>query len=325
MSPSFTEFLLSFIGPYTSMLTAGFIAIVVVLIVLPKVVTPRSDPLDRLRNDPNKPTAVADDNPVESLSRHSERSSKLAKFAHILEAQDEEQLSETRKMLIRAGYRDRDAARTLVAAQILLGIGLLVVGLLYVMLLGGNMSLHKIILSVILPGMVGYYGPKYWLKNRVESRQEAILQALPDALDLMLICIEAGQSLDQAIIRVSSEIVEGFPDLGEELEIVAQEIKAGKDKASVLRAFADRCDLPDIRSFVTVLIQSQSFGTSIAEALRVYAAEMRDKRVMRAEEKANVIPTKMTMGTMAFCVPPLLIILVGPALIGIAQTLGGGF
>jgi tight adherence protein C len=140
---------------------------------------------------------------------------------------------------------------------------------------------------------------------------------------MMLVCVEAGQSLDQSILRVSKEIRAGYPALADEFELVSQEVKAGKDRIAVLKGFAERAGVADVSSFVTVLIQSASFGTSIAEALRVYAAEMRDKRVMRAEEKANVLPTKLTLGTMLFTVPPLMIILIGPSVYGIAKTLGG--
>ena len=136
---------------------------------------------------------------------------------------------------------------------------------------------------------------------------------------MLLVCVEAGQSLDQAIVRVSKELKAAFPALAEEFETIAAEVKAGKDKASVMRSFAERSGVPDVSSFVTVMIQSQTFGASIAEALRVYAAEMRDKRVMRAEEKANKLPTKMTLGTMFFTVPPLLIILVGPSVYDMLQ------
>ena len=123
---------------------------------------------------------------------------------------------------------------------------------------------------------------------------------------------------------MAREIEPSYPALAGEFLMVAQEMKAGKDKPDVLRAMADRCDINDITSFVTVLIQSASFGTSIADALRVYAAEMRDKRVMRGRlRSANVLPTKLTVGTMMFCVPPLLIILIGPSLHGIADALGG--
>ena len=136
---------------------------------------------------------------------------------------------------------------------------------------------------------------------------------------MMLVCVEAGQSLDQSIVRVAKEIRASFPALADEFEIVSLQIKAGKDKATVLGDMSERCGVQDVSSFVTVLIQSATFGTSIAEALRVYGEEMRDKRVMRAEEKANKLPTKMTLATMMLTVPPLLIILVGPSVHGITK------
>jgi len=136
--------------------------------------------------------------------------------------------------------------------------------------------------------------------------------------------VEAGQALDQSIIRVATEIRAGYPALADEFDIVANEMKAGKDRITVLRDMSERAGVPDVSSFVTVLIQSTSFGTSIADALRVYASEMRDKRVMRAEEKANVLPTKLTLGTMLFCLPPLLIILIGPSIYDIYKNLNGG-
>jgi tight adherence protein C len=131
--------------------------------------------------------------------------------------------------------------------------------------------------------LIGYMGPKYWVNRRLQSRQEEITNGFPDSLDMMLVCVEAGQSLDQSILRVAKEIKAGYPALAEEFEMVSQEMKAGKDRISVLRDMSERCGVQDVASFVTVLIQSASFGTSIADALRVYAGEMRDKRVTRAE------------------------------------------
>ena len=163
--------------------------------------------------------------------------------------------------------------------------------------------------------------PKYWVTKRQQKRQEEITNGFPDALDMMLVCVEAGQSMDQSIIRVSSEIKAGFPALAEEFAAVAHEMKAGKDRVHVLKDMAERAGVTDVSSFVTVLVQSTTFGTSIADALRVYAAEMRDKRVMRAEEKANVLPTKLTLGTMMFTVPPLMIILIGPSVYNVYDTL----
>jgi tight adherence protein C len=253
--------------------------------------------------------------PTKKSLRMGSGSDKLDKFAGFLEPQSEEEMSTARMKMTRAGYRGRNAVRTFHAVQFALGIFFLICGMVYAIVASatGEVSTTTLILAVLIPGAVGYYLPKYWIDKRIEARQQQIQDGFPDALDLLLVCVEAGQSLDQGIIRVSKELAAGYPALAEEFGIVSAEVKAGKEKITVLRSFAERCGVADVASFVTVMIQSQTFGTSIAEALRVYASEMRDKRVMRAEEKANKLPTKMTLGTMMFTVPPLLVILVGPS------------
>jgi tight adherence protein C len=208
-------------------------------------------------------------------------------------------------------------------SQFALGIGLLVLGVVYTLFMAtqGTVSTQTMVLSTIGPGAVGYYLPQYWVNSRVKKRQAEIVCGFPDALDMMLVCVEAGQSMDQSIIRVARESRAGYPALADEFDMVAQEIKAGKERTMVMRDMSERVGIPDVASFVTTLVQSATFGTSIAEALRVYSAEMRDKRVMRAEEKANTLPTKLTLGTMLFTLPPLLIILIGPSIHNIAVTL----
>ncbi|MEM7709410.1 MAG: type II secretion system F family protein [Pseudomonadota bacterium] len=310
-------------GPDAMIYLAGAAGLVLVLLALPLLMTKKVEPLDRIATQ-RKAQQVEALGGEAKLSRHGARNEHLAKYAQYLDPQDEEEMSKTRLMLIRAGYAHKDAVRTLIAAQFVLGLGLLFLGVIYILFLGEDMSPVSQFFYAVGPGIVGYYAPRYWIQKRVAKRQEEIQEGFPDALDLLLVCVEAGQSLDQSIIRVATEIEPSYPALASEFLMVAQEMKAGKDKSDVLRAMSERCDINDITSFVTVLIQSQSFGTSIADALRVYASEMRDKRVMRAEEKANVLPTKLTVGTMMFCVPPLLIILIGPSLFGIAETLGGG-
>ena len=202
-----------------------------------------------------------------------------------------------------------------------LGLGFLFLGVIYFLLFkaGGETGTQEMLLYILGPGALGYLLPKYWVTKRQQKRQEEITDGFPDSLDMMLVCVEAGQSMDQSIIRVANEIKASYPALAEEYEIVSHQIKAGRDKPSVLNEMAERCGVQDISSFVTVLVQSQTFGTSVADALRVYAGEMRDKRVMRAEEKANKLPTKMTLATMMLTVPPLLIILVGPSVLGILK------
>ena len=288
------------------------------------------DRLDRLHGDGGRPSQQHQSKaePVPQSTglklRHDPGGRGLASLAPYLEPQDQKEFSEIRLKLTRAGYRSRSAVSTFFFLRVTLGLGLLGVGLIFYLLTAGdNTSIPKMMMYVAIPGGIGYMGPNYWVTRRLQERQEEITHGFPDSLDLMLVCVEAGQSLDQAILRVSQEIRVGYPVLSEEFEIVANEVRAGKDRVTVLRDMAERCGVSDVSSFVTVLIQSASFGTSIASALRVYGAEMRDKRVMRAEEKANTLPTKLTLGTMLFTVPPLLIILIGPSVYDIMNTLGG--
>ena len=324
---SINEMLIEKLGPLGPLIAVGGLGLLLVLLVLPSMMKKRVDPLTKFRESTRGTTANLQSRAPKpgKASKKSLRigggSDKLDKFANFLEPKDEEEMSTARMRMTRAGYRGRNAVRTFHAIQFSLGIFCLVLGVIYAIISSatGEVSTTQLVMAVLLPGGAGYYLPKYWVERRVKSRQGEIQNGFPDALDLLLVCVEAGQSLDQGIIRVSKELAAGYPALAEEFELVSNEVKAGKDKISVLRAFADRCGVPDVASFVTVMIQSQTFGTSIAEALRVYASEMRDKRVMRAEEAANKLPTKMTLGTMMFTLPPLLIILVGPSVYDMIQ------
>jgi tight adherence protein C len=308
------------LGDFGPLLAVGGLGLVMVLGTLSLIFLQKPDPLDRLKTSAGTVSAgTGQGKPL----RAGAKNKKLDKYASFLEPQDKKQLSEIRLKLMQAGYRHRDAVRYFHAAQMGLALGLLVLGVLYFLLFksGQDTSINETLLYILGPGVVGYMIPKYWVTKRQQKRQEEIQDGFPDSLDMMLVCIEAGQSLDQAILRVAREIHPSYPALAEEYEIVSLQAKAGRDKASVLNEMGERCGVQDISSFVTVLIQSQTFGTSIGEALRVYAGEMRDKRVMRAEEKANKLPTKMTLATMMLTVPPLLIILVGPSVLGIMELL----
>ena len=308
------------LGPSGPILAIGFLGLVMIILALPVMLKPRKDPLDRL-----KAQQVVTGNKGDAL-RKATGSDKLEKFSHFLEPQDQEEYSSVRLKLLQAGYRTKNAVRIYHFAQFALGIVGLLLGTAYVFWQSriAPVTSTNMVLWALGPGLVGYMLPKYWVTRRQKTRQQEITNGFPDSLDMMLVCVEAGQSLDQSILRVAKELRTGFPDLADEYELVSYETKAGKDKTQVLRDMAERCGVSDISSFVTVLIQSQQFGTSIAEALRVYAGEMRDKRVMRAEEKANTLPTKMTLATMMLTVPPLLIILIGPSVYGIYTMLSGG-
>jgi tight adherence protein C len=310
-------------GELGPMIVVGLLGVLLIILVLPAVLKPNKDPFSRLKTDGEDGGEVRAKGGKARGLRVGGKDQRLDRFSQYLQPQNVDELSASQLTMIRAGYRSKGAVQMFHFLQLVGGIGGLVIGTLYLLIAGGG-SAQASIITVLLPGCIGYYAPKYWVQRRLQVRQEQIIQGFPDALDLMLVCVEAGQSLDQSINRVSKEIETSYPSLAEEFQIVAYEMKAGKEKSRVLRDMGERVDVQDINSFVTTLIQSATFGTSIAESLRVYAEEMRDKRVMRAEEKANKLPTKLTLGTMMFCVPPLLIILIGPSVYGIAQMLGGG-
>ena len=316
-----TTTLTDMMGPAGPLFAVGGLGLLLILLTLPAMLNRKAEPFDKLKEQ-RKSGVVKPGN----MLRTAKKVDKLEKFATFLEPQSAEEMTASRMRMLRAGYRSKNAVRIFHFCQLVLGVGLLAIGTIYALVQSQTAPLttNQMLMYTVLPGAIGYYIPKYWINKRLKERQAEIVSGFPDALDMMLVCVEAGQSLDQSIIRVAKESRAGYPALAEEFEIVAQEVKAGKERVSVLKDMSERVGISDVASFVTTLVQSATFGTSIAEALRIYSAEMRDKRVMRAEEKANTLPTKLTLGTMMFCLPPLLVILIGPSLYGIATQLGGG-
>lgn len=314
------EFTTAALGPLGVFYILGFFGFLMVLLSAPLAFKTKPDPLNKLKGSSVIVPGGEKDKPVR-LRYDGGGNRQLDRFKPLLEPKDQKELTATRLKLIQAGYRSSNSVSTYHLARFVLGVLFLAAGTLYVLFQKETPNLTILILTVLGPGLIGYYLPDYWVERRKEIRKEDITNGFPDSLDLMLVCVEAGQSLDQSILRVATEVKKGYPNLAEEFETVSNEMRAGKDRVTVLRDMGERCGVSDISAFVTVLVQSATFGTSIADALRIYASEMRDKRVMRAEEKANTLPTKLTLGTMMFCVPPLLIILVGPSFYDISQTL----
>ena len=312
------------LGPMGPLYLVAGLGVLLVLIALPIMVKKTPEPFDKIKIQRTAETA-----PKQQDLRMGSKGGageKLQKFSTFLEPQNAEDMSASRLKLHRAGYRAKNAVQLFHFAQLVLGLGFLILGVAYTLFTSGQQEVttQMMVLSTIGPGAVGYYLPIYWVQRRMQMRQEEITSGFPDALDMMLVCVEAGQSLDQSIMRVAKESRAGYPALADEFDTVAHEVKAGKERVAVLKDMSERVGIADVSSFVTTLVQSATFGTSISEALRVYSAEMRDKRVLRAEEKANTLPTKLTLGTMLFTVPPLMIILIGPSVHGITKSLGGG-
>ena len=256
----------------------------------------------------------------ESVLRRERPDDRLSQFARYLEPNDPRELSDARMRMMRAGYQSRFALRFYTLMRGVLGVGFGIIGGLVGVSLANVVTMVPLL--TLIGGLSGYLLPVYWVTRRIQVRQEAVQDGFPDSLDMLLVCVEAGQSLDQAISRVSEEIEVAHPILAEEYQLLSLQLRAGRDRVGALRGFGERVDLQDVRSCMSALVQSSEMGTSISGALRIYAIEMRDKRAARAEEKANVLPVKLALGTMAFTVPPLLLILLGPAIIRLLEGVG---
>jgi tight adherence protein C len=167
----------------------------------------------------------------------------------------------------------------------------------------------------------GYFSPILWLRYATNRRKEKLLEAFPDALDLMVVCVEAGLGLDAAISRVSGEIRFAHKELAEEFNLVSLELRTGLSRAEALKNLSRRIDLEEVGSLVALLVQTDKFGTSIGQSLRVHSDAMRVNRQLRAEELAAKLPVKMLFPLVFFIFPSLFVIVVGPAAIKIARTL----
>lgn len=223
-------------------------------------------------------------------------------------------VSRTRAWLIQAGLRDAMHVNYYFGARVLGA----VVGFAVVALVAG---FDNPMLVVGVPAL-GFILPRFILKRMIKDRQMRIRLALPDALDLTVICVEAGLALDQALMRVGQDLHHAHPDLSDEFHLVNLEMRAGKPRAEALRNLVDRTGVDDIRSLVGTLIQTDRFGTSVAQALRVHSDSLRTERRQRAEEQAAKTTIKMVPPLVIFVLPSIIFVTIGPAVISLIRQLG---
>jgi tight adherence protein C len=220
----------------------------------------------------------------------------------------------TRQRLIRAGYRDEGTVKYFYGAQVLTPLVLCIIAA--VSGLGRLSPLFVYGMALIL----GYMGPGFWLSNRIKKRQKRLRLGLPDVLDLLIICIEAGLSMDQATARTAAELSKAQPELCDELSVVVLEQRAGRPRADSWRNMADRTDVDSVRNLVSMLIQSEQLGTSIARTFRIHADTLRTQRVQAVEEAAAKLTVKLLFPLVFFIFPSLFIVVLGPAIISIMAT-----
>lgn len=236
-------------------------------------------------------------------------------------SQDAGQAPGTRMLLLHAGFRSASAVQVYWATRVLLPL-LLLVGSLLVLPLVANVSLTSGLLAAGIVVGLGWLTPALYVERRKDARQTRLRGAFPDALDLMVVCVESGLALPQAIERVAEEMSVSQVELAEELATVNAEIRAGIPSATALANLAERTGLEDMRGLVSLLAQSIRFGTSVADTLRIYAEEFRDRRTQAAEEQAAKIGTKLVF-PLIFCLwPSFFLVAIGPAMIGVLKAFG---
>ena len=220
-----------------------------------------------------------------------------------------------RSRLVAAGYPQEHAPRVYSLVRLITVVGFPVAAIGFLWASGSAPSSTKIYLTGMIAALLGLYLPSVWIRARADRRQRDITNGFPDALDLMLVCVEAGLGLEAAFSRVGMEMTRSHPLLAEQLGSVVLELRAGRSQEDALRRMADRAGTDEIRAFATLLIQSSKLGSSVAQTLRVYAAEMRERRRMRAEEKAHRLPVLLSIPLVCCMLPVMIGVLMLPAVI----------
>ena len=243
----------------------------------------------------------------------------MGPMASFVLPKEEIERSRVTQKLVYAGHRGPNALQTFYAIKAVLCIGLPIVT--YVVAVWfPRVSTDSLMIYALVAAGVGLLAPNIVLDRLVDSRIRKLRNAFPDALDLMVVCVEAGLGLTQSIQRVSDELFVNHPELATELALVNAEMRAGVDSVSALKNLADRTGLEDIRGLVSLLVQTLRFGTGIADSLRVYSEEFRDKRMQKAEEIAAKIGTKLIFPLILFMFPGFFVVAIGPAAIALIDV-----
>jgi len=258
-----------------------------------------------------------------NITNKNEMADKVRSVLGSLKMLQDEQIEKAQKRLMQAGIRSKDLAFVVIFARLVLPVVFGTIIILGVYALDWFPAWSALKRYALVAGtlLLSYKAPDLWLKNKVTKRTQAIRKGLPDALDLLVICAEAGLTVDAAFNRVARELGKAYPELGDEFALTSIELGFLTDRRSAFENLATRIDLEAVRGVVTTMIQTEKYGTPLASALRVLAAEFRNERMMRAEEKAARLPAIMTVPLILFILPVLFIVILGPAACSISDNL----
>ena len=251
----------------------------------------------------------------QSLVRKNHTTERIKDFLSKLQVLQDSQIQDIQQKLAWAGIRKKEYAVAVIFGRLVLPIvfGLIAAGMLYWSNLFPDYSSTKRFMGFAAAVIFGYKAPELYINNIASKRTDAIRKGLPDALDLMVICAEAGLTVDAAFGRVAKELGRAYPELGDEFGLTSIELGFLSERRQAFENLATRVDLEAVRGVVTTMIQTEKYGTPLASALRVLSAEFRNERMMRAEEKAARLPAIMTVPLILFILPTLFIVILGPA------------
>jgi tight adherence protein C len=229
--------------------------------------------------------------------------------------------SKYRQRLLWAGYQEPRAVLLLIGAKV----GLAVLGgagyFLYTTLALRIVPTSRLLAISLFLAVIGFFLPDFWLRNRIKARQREITHALPDVLDLLMVCVEAGMGFDAAVARVAEQPEGRHNPLHQEMLRMHLEVRAGRPRAEALRALGERTGVDDIKSMVTAFVQTEKLGTPLGKTLRVHADSARVKRRHKAEERAHLAPLKMLFPTVFFLMPSFFLVTMAPSLLGLVRLL----
>jgi tight adherence protein C len=244
-------------------------------------------------------------------------------FARLVKPSGGEDLSRLNRSLIHAGYRSENAVEIFLGVKLLLP-PLAIIGLWQINVhLAAPLEFPTDLACAMIACAFTFFAPNIWLSGRIQERQKIIEEALPDAMDLMVTCVEAGLALDAAMSRVGQELEMVAPVLAQELKQTLLEIQAGVRRSDAFHRLSNRTGVEDLRTLSAMIIQTEMFGTSVSRALRVHSDGMRTKRMQRAEEKGAQVSVKMTVPLILCILPSLMAVVIGPAVVMIASSMGG--
>jgi tight adherence protein C len=267
------------------------------------------------RREQLKAGIVASTNKRKKLTNRNQAADNVRQLLSQFKMLQEDQVKKTQQKLMQAGIRTKDLAFFLIFARFVLPVVIGVTAVLMLYVFGFEPQWSALRRYMTVAGLIvgAYKAPDIWLKNKVTKRSHAIRKGLPDALDLLVICAEAGLTVDAAFGRVSRELGKAYPELGDEFGLTAIELGLLSERRQAFENLANRVDLEAVRGVVTTMIQTEKYGTPLASALRVLSAEFRHQRMMRAEEKAARLPAIMTVPLILFILPTLFVVILGPA------------